>query len=175
MLLLLAIPVVVGLVFAHRLFRTVAPSNLLVARVRRSRPKVRTTVGLAALAMLLVLATHELSAVIDQGGPVWLNLIVLVLLWDAIKIALLSGAPSGPGAGAPAAHRRWPGDSVEEARPQRDTASSRPADAAAAGTVTLSGCAGALGRVSARARLGAQRAADLEPGRAAAPGQQLAA
>lgn len=90
MLLLLAIPVIVLVSFAHSLVRVLAPSNILGGRVRASRPAFRSGAALFVLAALLVCIAHVATLAIRSGAPGWLNLLVLVLLWDAIKFALLA-------------------------------------------------------------------------------------
>lgn len=39
---------------------------------------------------LVQVAGHEVSVAIKHGAPSWLNLLVLVLLWDAIKLNVLA-------------------------------------------------------------------------------------
>ena len=90
MLILLAIPVVVAVAFVHRWIQTVAPSNMLVRHVRRSRPKVRRAIGLAMLSLALIALAHALERMVEAGSAEWLNLLVFVLLWDAIKMGVLA-------------------------------------------------------------------------------------
>lgn len=89
MLLLLFIPIVYVVACAHRYLQLSAPSNLLIARVRSSPPRLRTATLLLAMAYALIWATHYLSMAIQNGAPGWLNLVVLILAWDAVKFALL--------------------------------------------------------------------------------------
>ena len=90
MLMLLFIPIFYVVACAHRYLQLFAPSNLLIARVRTSPPRWRTVMLLMALAYALVGAMHFLSTAIENGAPSWLNLLVMVLAWDAIKIGLLA-------------------------------------------------------------------------------------
>lgn len=90
MLILLAIPVIVAVALVHRLVQVVAPSNLLVRRVRSAQPRWRTGSVLLGLATVLLLTMHAVADAVSAGAPGWLNLIVLVLAWDAIKIAVLA-------------------------------------------------------------------------------------
>lgn len=90
MLILLAIPVVVAIAFLHRWIQAVAPSNMLVRHVRRSPPKVRRVIGLAMLSLALIALAHALERMIEAGSAKWLNLLVFVLLWDAIKVGVLA-------------------------------------------------------------------------------------
>jgi len=90
MLILLAIPVVVAVAFLHRWIQAFAPSNMLVRHVRRSRPKVRRAIGLAMLSLALIALAHALERMVEAGSAEWLNLLVFVLLWDAIKMGVLA-------------------------------------------------------------------------------------
>ena len=90
MLMLLFIPIFYVVACAHRYMQLFAPSNLLIARVRTSPPYWRTAMLLLALAYALIWATHFLTMAIGNGAPGWLNLVGLILAWDAIKFALAS-------------------------------------------------------------------------------------
>jgi len=90
MLFQLAVPVTVLVAHARRLLQTHAPSNVVIARVRASRPTMHATVFLASAAIVLAAVAHRLTLAIERGSPAWLNLVVLVLLWDAIKFAIES-------------------------------------------------------------------------------------
>ena len=68
-----------------------APTSRLVGRVR-SAPRLRWTpicllVGLACLAI-----AAAFGAAIQHGAPGWLNLAVLVALWNGVKIGWLAPA-----------------------------------------------------------------------------------
>jgi hypothetical protein len=90
MLILLAIPVVVAVALVHRLIQAVAPSNLLVRRVRSARPCGRGAATLLGLAAVLFLTMHVVANAVSAGAPGWLNVLVLVLAWDAIKVGWLA-------------------------------------------------------------------------------------
>jgi hypothetical protein len=90
MLILLAIPVIAAVSFVHRLSQTVAPSNLLVKSVRSARPGWRVGIALLGLAALLFLTMHVVANAISAGAPGWLNLVVLILAWDALKVAWIA-------------------------------------------------------------------------------------
>jgi len=87
---LLAIPVVVAVAFAYCLVEAVAPTNMLIAHMRGTWPSLIAPGVLSAVALLLVTSAHGISLAIARGAPDWLNLIVLILLWDAIKLGLLA-------------------------------------------------------------------------------------
>lgn len=91
MLVLFAIPVIAAVAFAHRFIQAVAPSNLLVRSVRSVAPRWRTAGALLGLATVLLMGMHVLADAISSGAPGWLNLVVLVLAWDALKVGWLAG------------------------------------------------------------------------------------
>lgn len=70
---------------AHRYLQMYAPSNAIVARVRQERPRLRVAAGLLVLAAALACAAILLSRWAAAGGPGWLNLVVLIAIWDAMK------------------------------------------------------------------------------------------
>lgn len=90
MVLLLALPVFATVALIHRCLQMYAPTNRLVRRVRMAAPRFRTAVGLLAVAAALLLAMHLVAVAVVAGAPGWLNLVVLVLAWDAIKLVGLS-------------------------------------------------------------------------------------
>lgn len=90
MFLLLMIPVVVLVAAVHRVLQLYAPSNLLAARVRKERPRIRVIVGLVVMAAMLVLVAHLLATWAATRGPGWLNLVVVIAIWDAFKFAALA-------------------------------------------------------------------------------------
>jgi hypothetical protein len=90
LLLLIAVPVIVLGAFAHSLLQAYAPANVLVRRVRASRPTLRMAVALGALAFGYASAVQTIHLAIEAGAPDWLNLVVLVLAWDAIKFAVMA-------------------------------------------------------------------------------------
>lgn len=90
MIMLLALPVVAAVALVHRYLVLYAPSNLLVARARSARPTLRLSAGLGSLALVLITVSHRIALGIEAGAPGWLNLAVLVLLWDGVKILLVA-------------------------------------------------------------------------------------
>lgn len=89
MVLLLVLPVFATVALAHRYLQMYAPTNRLVRRVRMAVPQPPTAVGLLAIAVVFLIAMHMVAEAVAAGAPGWLNLVVLVLAWDAIKLALL--------------------------------------------------------------------------------------
>ena len=89
MVLLLALPGFAFVAFVHGCLQMYAPSNLLARHVRIAAPRFRTAVGLLALAAALLIGMHGVAVAVAAGAPGWLNLGVLVLGWDAIKLMLL--------------------------------------------------------------------------------------
>jgi hypothetical protein len=90
MFVLLMVPIVVVVAAVHRVLQMYAPSNVLAARVRRERPRLGTAIRLGAMAAGLVGGAHLLDTWASTGGPGWLNLVVLVAIWDAFKFAILA-------------------------------------------------------------------------------------
>src|SRR3954453_21255164 len=94
MLFLLALPVFAGGALAHRCLQLYAPTNLLVRRVGAAPPPWRAVAGLVALAGVLLSAMDALADAVAAGAPGWLNLVVLVLAWDSLKISALACSSS---------------------------------------------------------------------------------
>ncbi|GIM62448.1 hypothetical protein Pve01_76430 [Planomonospora venezuelensis] len=88
MLILLASPVVVAVAAVHHCLQDYAPSNVLVRRMRTQRPRWRTAFALAGIAGVLLLAMHAVAAAVAAGASGWLNLVVLILAWDTIKLVV---------------------------------------------------------------------------------------
>lgn len=64
-----------------------APSNRLVSRLRaRGGLGSALTVMTAGAAYLFAAATC--TVLLDRGGPGWLNVLVLLFIWDAFKLVL---------------------------------------------------------------------------------------
>ncbi len=155
MLLLLILPIVYVVARVLFFLQTYAPSNILIARVRAAPPRWRTVLMLMPLAYALIWVAHSLTMAIEPGAPAWLNLIVFVAAWDAVKISLfailvtgrcarrtvassmgrilsragLSRASISPGTRHPWARPAPPvpgGQSASSHRPMNDPSSSRP-------------------------------------------------
>jgi hypothetical protein len=92
MLLLLAVPIFLAVASLHRCLAQNAPSNILMRRVRSAPPRWRTAAELAALAAGVMLLLRVVEIEIGAGGPGWLNLVALVLAWDAVKLTILAVA-----------------------------------------------------------------------------------
>jgi hypothetical protein len=90
MLIFLALPVIAALVAVHRYLQVYAPTNILIRRVRAQEPRWRTPASLFVLSAALLVAMHTTGEAVASGASSLLNLVVLVLAWDAIKIATLA-------------------------------------------------------------------------------------
>ncbi len=90
MIMLLALPVIAAVALVHRYLLLYAPSNVLMRRARASRPTLSTVAVLLAVAAGLIVAVKVLSGAMAAGAPGWLNLVVLIFAWDAIKIGWLA-------------------------------------------------------------------------------------
>jgi len=86
MIMLLALPVLLVVTRAHRHLQVYAPSNVLIRQVQMSRPRLRTCGMLVVLSAGLLVAMKVVADAVVTGAPGWLNLVVLVLAWDAVKI-----------------------------------------------------------------------------------------
>jgi hypothetical protein len=89
MFFLLMVPVFFLVSTAHRYLQLYAPSNMLITWMRVAQPRGRhALLLLSVLASTALLAMHVLAQAVAAGAPGWLNLIVLILAWDAIKLGL---------------------------------------------------------------------------------------
>lgn len=61
-----------------------APSNLLLDYIR-TRRGLKWGVPVMLLAVPYVLAAAAFAAGVHDGGPGWLNLLVILFIWDALK------------------------------------------------------------------------------------------
>jgi hypothetical protein len=91
-LFLLLVPVIFVVMTLHRGLQVAAPSNVLTRRVQTARPRLVLAGGLGALSLGLIGTAHALGVAVTRGGPEWLHLLVLVMLWDAVKVLCLAVA-----------------------------------------------------------------------------------
>lgn len=92
MFLLFTAPVVVLVATVQRALQLYTPSNVVSTRVRGDRPQLGTAMRLSVVAAGLVVGARLLAVWTTAGGPSWLNLVVLIAIWDAVKFALLAVA-----------------------------------------------------------------------------------
>lgn len=92
MIMLLALPVIAVVALAHRYLVLYAPSNVLIRRVRAAAPALSSAAAMLAVASGLIVAMKVVSDAVATGGPGWLNIAVVILAWDAIKIGWLANA-----------------------------------------------------------------------------------
>lgn len=90
MIMLLALPVIAAVALVHRYLVLYAPSNVLIRRVRATAPALSSAAAMLGVASSLIVALNVVSDAVAAGAPGWLNLVVLVLAWDAIKIGWLA-------------------------------------------------------------------------------------
>ena len=64
------------------------PTNILLALIRR-RQGLKWGVPAMFVAMPYVLVAIWCSTLVGQGGPGWLNLIILICLWNAMKFVVM--------------------------------------------------------------------------------------
>lgn len=109
MLLVLALPVFVAVTAIHRLLWVYAPTNFLARRVRARKARWHTAAALTALAACFLVAMHAVAEAVASGAPGWLNLFVVLLAWDAVKLGALAGLQALRClTGCPTLHRRTP-------------------------------------------------------------------
>jgi hypothetical protein len=70
-----------------------APTNLLVAATR-TRRGLRWGIPAILLAIPYLLVAYWCVSTIESGGPGWLNLVVLLCAWNALKL-ILNGPITG--------------------------------------------------------------------------------
>lgn len=88
MLVLLALPVIAAVAAGHHYFQVYAPTNLFVRRLSAKEARWRTAAVLGVVGTTLLMAMHAATIAVANGAPGWLNLLVLLLAWDAIKLEL---------------------------------------------------------------------------------------
>lgn len=88
MLLLLSLPIVAAVAAGHRYLRIYAPTNVFVRRLSAKEARWRTAAALGLVGSTLLVAMHAAASAVANGAPGWLNLLVLLLAWDAIKLEL---------------------------------------------------------------------------------------
>ncbi|WP_313546426.1 hypothetical protein [Leifsonia aquatica] len=64
-----------------------APTNLVIAATR-GRRGLRGGIPSMLLAVLYLLAARWCVTTIEAGGPGWLNILVLLSVWNSIKLTL---------------------------------------------------------------------------------------
>ena len=71
----------------QRCLRAYAPSNAIVSTVRRQRPSAWIAGGLVALTAVFALGAILAADWGADGGPGWLQLMVPLWTWNAMKFA----------------------------------------------------------------------------------------
>ena len=79
---------------SHRYLARHGLTNLLVRRVLSSPPRWRTALALGSATGLLAVFAGALEVLISEGGPHWLYVLILVVVWDAIKLATCAALTS---------------------------------------------------------------------------------
>ncbi len=62
-----------------------APTNLLIAAIRNTRRGLKWGIPAMLLAVVYFYAAAICPTIIDNGGPGWLYLLVLLFVWNALK------------------------------------------------------------------------------------------
>lgn len=76
-------PIWAASIRAHRLLRW-APTNLLLDRIR-TRRGLKWGLPAMLIAAPYLLAATTFEQILHEGGPGWLNLLVILFAWDALK------------------------------------------------------------------------------------------
>lgn len=75
--------------------RCYAPSNIALDAIRARRGHKWGIPAVLALVPAYLYAASFTTTLIERGGPGWLNLIVLTLIWDALKFAVMAPVSIG--------------------------------------------------------------------------------
>ena len=84
-----------------------APSNRLASRLR-ARGGLGSALAAIAAGAAYLYAAATCTMLLDRGGPGWLNVLVLLFIWNAFKLALTGPAILAAGARQRMARRRSP-------------------------------------------------------------------
>lgn len=69
----------------HYLLWVFAPTNILVRRLRTRKGLKWAIPAAVVLVPTYLFAAAIATSMLDDGGPGWLNLVVLICIWNAIK------------------------------------------------------------------------------------------
>ena len=70
---------------SHRYLHTVMPTNLLVGRLRAPGNLKWAGPAAAMVVMSYLISAWLMTTLLAHGAPGWLNLLVLLFLWNAMK------------------------------------------------------------------------------------------
>lgn len=79
------------------------PTNILLDLIR-TRRGLKWSIPAMLLAAPYLLAASICTSIIEDGGPGWLNLLVLLFIWNALKF-LVMGPSASPSCSASASRR----------------------------------------------------------------------
>lgn len=74
--------------FMYAVLQRYAPTNIVLARIRRRRG-LKWGVPAMLLAAPYIVLVYWCSAAIGDGAPGWLNLVILLCLWNALKFVAI--------------------------------------------------------------------------------------
>lgn len=75
---------------AYWYLRRNAPSNLMLTRLRSRRGLKWAIPSAAVLVPIYLYAASICTTLVTRGGPGWLNFLVLLFIWDALKFAVMA-------------------------------------------------------------------------------------
>ncbi|MGP6172202.1 sulfate permease [Microbacterium sp. A204] len=75
-------------IYVRALMQRCMPTNILLALIRR-RQGLKWGVPAMFVAVPYLMVANWCSTLVGQGGPGWLNLIILICLWNAMKFVVM--------------------------------------------------------------------------------------
>lgn len=88
-------PIAITLTKVRWLLRCYAPSNIALDALRTRRGHKWGIPAALVLVPAYLYAASFTTTLIEHGGPAWLNLIVLTLIWSALKFAVMAPVSVG--------------------------------------------------------------------------------
>ena len=96
----------------YAFFQRTMPSNILI-RATHTRRGLKWAVPAMLLAVVYIVIAAALAQWVAGGAPGWINLLVLVCLWDALKFAVNGPITAVRLARVRARERRYPHELLE--------------------------------------------------------------
>lgn len=75
-------------IYVRAFMQRCMPTNILLARIRR-RQGLKWGVPAMLVAVPYLMVAIWCSTLANEGGPRWLNLVILVCLWNAMKFVVM--------------------------------------------------------------------------------------
>ncbi|MFT4011718.1 MAG: sulfate permease [Nocardioidaceae bacterium] len=87
--------IAVTLIRVRWFLRCYAPSNIALDGIRTRRGHKWGIPAALVLVPSCLYAASFTTTLIERGAPGWLNVVVLVLIWDALKFAVMAPVSAG--------------------------------------------------------------------------------